>query len=144
MLVGCSALGLADGLEQEECRACDELNISEPLEDECLRWQCDNTSNVCVVDVRDDDNDDSPNPMCADEGAGDCNDDDSSVGRDFMETCDLVDTDCDGAVDEGALTLMRTDLVGATDGDALSPTMTGCSGCSGSTPRALRRRRRLT
>lgn len=120
LLGACSALGLADGLDQESCRACEELNAIEPQADECMRWQCDRVTSLCVVDVRDDDDDDSPNPMCVPEGEGDCDDGDETIGRGFMEVCDLVDTDCDGSVDEGALTLTRTDLNAATDADALS------------------------
>ena len=59
LLGACSALGLADGLDQESCRACEELNAIEPQADECMRWQCDRVTSLCVVDVRDDDDEET-------------------------------------------------------------------------------------
>ena len=124
-LGACSALGLSDGLdEREPCRACEELNAIEPP-GECYSWQCNNRvqpgAGVCVVDLQDEDADGSPDAMCAlDEREPDCADADANNGWLIGETCDLVDNDCDGAVDENSLAVARTELASAEEVRGLS------------------------
>ena len=51
-------------------------------------------------------------PVGLSEVGGDCNDSNASIFPGATETCDGVDEDCDGAVDEGALRTVYEDLDG--------------------------------
>lgn len=56
--------------------------------------------------------------------AGDCADDAAGVNPDATETCDVVDDDCDGAIDEGTLALATDPTsLGALDSDVRSVTV---------------------
>jgi hypothetical protein len=111
LAIGCSALGLADGLEPERgCRACEELDeISAPPE--CMSWQCSDpdapAEGVCVLDLIDADADGAPLAACAiDERLADCDDEDPARAPGATERCgaageERVDEDCDGTIDEG-------------------------------------------
>mgnify|MGYP000713246903 CR=1 FL=1 len=54
-------------------------------------------------------------------GDEDCNDTDASVGPGAVEVCDGVDNDCDGAIDEGVLTVSFLDADGDGFGDPTQP-----------------------
>lgn len=102
---GCSLVGL-DRLERAQCDGdafCASLNDSMPTGDACLTWQCNPVSRFCEPMARDDDGDDAPSMECAPSGeTPDCDDADAARSPLFTEaTCDQVDEDCDGAIDEG-------------------------------------------
>jgi hypothetical protein len=113
--VGCSLIGLTDGLEQESCRDCAELNAIDPTGDPCLSWQCSNPNDpmagMCVVGTLDGDEDGAPSAMCVSDATADCDDANAENTPMRAESCDLADNDCDGSVDEDALAIDRADLV---------------------------------
>jgi hypothetical protein len=51
----------------------------------------------------------------------DCDDDNAEIYPDQAENCDGIDNNCDGAVDEGVLTLFYADVDGDGFGDATKP-----------------------
>lgn len=59
--------------------------------------RCEAASSVCVFDILDKDRDGHAPPVC---GGGDCNDADPLVHPEASESCNGVDDDCDGLVDE--------------------------------------------
>lgn len=114
---GCSALGLSDDLDRAPCDACEELNTLEPPP-ACMSWQCttpdDPMNGICALDLIDEDGDDAPSMECATpERPADCDDADPANGPETSEGCDLADNDCDGSIDEDALTIASAVLVEA-------------------------------
>ena len=95
---GCSALGLTDGLDQEGCTSCADLNAIDPPP-ACMSWQC--IDGFCALDVEDLDEDGVPSAMCVpDDVPSDCDEADPEIGESFDEACDGKDNDCDERVDE--------------------------------------------
>ena len=101
-LVGCTFAGLTDyqvaecnpariGVD-DECR-----NLNTDLE-ACRFYQCDPGSRRCVLGARDLDRDGDPSVRC---GGTDCDDGDALRSGKRTETCDSVDNDCNGVVDDG-------------------------------------------
>lgn len=120
----CSLMGLTSGLEPALCEGqgpsfCEDLNESHPTGDPCRLWACDESSGRCAVLATDLDGDGVPAEGCGPAGAaGDCDDEDPTRFPGNAETCDLVDNDCDGVVDQGAFevearTLVEVDLASA-------------------------------
>ena len=68
--------------------------------DACTEDRCDEGDNACRSVTRDADHDGDPDRAC---GGGDCDDNDSSRSGGAREICNGRDDDCDGMVDEGAL-----------------------------------------
>jgi hypothetical protein len=60
------------------------------------------------------------------EGSTDCDDDDASIHPGVTETCDTVDQDCDGSVDEGLRVTWYLD----SDGDTYGDPTTGVEACA--------------
>jgi hypothetical protein len=58
---------------------------------------------------------------------GDCDDRDAAVNPAATESCDGLDDDCDGEVDEGLLVTWWTDADGDGYGDGLQPALEGCA-----------------
>lgn len=105
LLGGCSALGLTDGLEQEGCTSCADLNAVDPPP-ACMSWQC--IDGFCALDVEDLDEDGVPSRMCIPEGEPyDCDEADPEIAQTFEESCDGKDNDCDETVDEDLFRLAR-------------------------------------
>lgn len=126
ILGGCSLLGLADNLGGESCEAkdrsfCGELNAIEPTNDACMTWQC--RVGQCVVDIRDDDGDRSPNSMClpSDDPTADCDDSDPRNAPSGVEVCNGSDDDCDGWVDENASSIAQASLGTAIGTEGVEP-----------------------
>ncbi len=63
------------------------------------------------------------------DNASDCNDDNASIHPDAAETCDGVDNDCDGQVDEGTLSTFYADLDG--DGHGAGAPVSACEAPEG-------------
>ncbi|MEC7521572.1 MAG: putative metal-binding motif-containing protein [Myxococcota bacterium] len=98
LTTGCSALGLTDGLDQEGCTSCADLNAIDPPP-ACMSWQC--IDGFCALDVEDLDEDGVPSAMCVpDDVPSDCDEADPEIGESFDEACDGKDNDCDERVDE--------------------------------------------
>jgi streptogramin lyase len=68
--------------------------------DACTEDRCDDGDNACRSVTRDLDRDGDPDRAC---GGSDCDDEDSSRNANAREVCNGRDDDCDGMVDEGAL-----------------------------------------
>ena len=68
--------------------------------------------------------------------AEDCNDNDASVFPSAIETCDGIDNDCDGTIDEDVGETYYADVDGDSFGDPQS-TVESCSIPSGCRPRSL-------
>ncbi|MEZ4390699.1 MAG: MopE-related protein [Polyangiales bacterium] len=68
--------------------------------DACTEDRCDDGDNACRSVTRDLDRDGDPDRAC---GGTDCDDEDSSRNGSAGEVCNGRDDDCDGMVDEGAL-----------------------------------------
>jgi putative metal-binding protein len=66
----------------------------------CVVWECDDGACRATGDVLDADGDGHPSFAC---GGDDCDDADPAVPAEGGETCNGVDDDCDGVVDEGTL-----------------------------------------
>jgi len=102
---GCSALGLTDGLDQEGCTSCADLNAIDPPP-ACMSWQC--IDGLCALDVEDLDEDGVPSARCVPEDVpSDCDEADPTNGEGFEEACDGQDNDCDERVDEDVLVAAR-------------------------------------
>lgn len=101
-LTGCSLMGL-DKFERARCTddtSCVGLGALSPTNDECRTWQCEPTTRLCGVDLRDDDGDGAPLAMCAPAGVtADCDDSAQARTPGNQELCNLLDDDCDGVVD---------------------------------------------
>ncbi|MCB9741888.1 MAG: putative metal-binding motif-containing protein [Alphaproteobacteria bacterium] len=85
----------------------------------------DGLDNDCDPNTPDDDLDGDGAPA-----AEDCNDDDASINPSAAETCDGIDNNCDGSVDEGALSTFYGDADGDGFGDD-EDTVEACSAPSG-------------
>lgn len=59
--------------------------------------RCDPASSLCVFDILDKDRDGYAPPVC---GGGDCNDANGSVHPEAAESCNGMDDNCSGAIDE--------------------------------------------
>lgn len=123
----CSALGLSDGLEQSQCLRCEELNAVEPPGD-CQSWQCsdraDDANGMCIIDLIDADGDGAPPAECATpERPADCDDAAPTNTPGGTEICELTDNDCDGLIDEDALSVSTASVVtvGALSAMAFAP-----------------------
>ena len=68
-------------------------------DDACTIEQCDPASRVCTYAPIDGDGDGDAPRVC---GGSDCDDSRGDVFDGAPERCDLVDNDCDGAIDDGA------------------------------------------
>lgn len=65
--------------------------------DACREERCIGHGRLCTMNLRDDDGDGSAAASC---GGEDCRDDDPTVSPNMRETCDGLDNDCNGVVDE--------------------------------------------
>jgi hypothetical protein len=110
---GCLFTDFEDRLSQVACVGeppgfCEELAVLEGTSDPCLEWTCHPNKGTCALMPLDADNDGLANESCAEAGEPvDCDDDPANpvahlIGSSFSESCDGVDNDCDGAIDEGA------------------------------------------
>jgi hypothetical protein len=113
----CSLLGL-DHFRVQSCAAggCDALNRRDGLDPAgCRVWQCDATGQYCELAARRDrDHDGFASTVCP--GGTDCNDDVASIAPSATETCNGVDDDCNGYIDDtrsGTVTAPVTVLSGA-------------------------------
>ncbi len=77
---------------------CDRLNTDR---ESCTPYQCDPASRHCVQKTRDDDRDGDPSTKC---GGTDCDDNDAARSGHATEICDQLDNNCNGLVDEDAIT----------------------------------------
>lgn len=104
----CSLMGLGE-YELFECNAGDACtDRNKGREGECLQYYCTAVGRGCEPKPRDDDGDDHPNAgACGTLGdagvALDCDDSNVNVHPGEGETCDGLDNDCNGYVDEGVL-----------------------------------------
>jgi hypothetical protein len=117
LVSSCSLLGL-DRFHVQGCAAggCDALNRRDGLDPAgCRVWQCDATGQYCELAARrDHDHDGYVSAVCP--GGNDCNDDVASIAPNATETCDGVDNDCNGYIDDaraGAATASVTVVSGA-------------------------------
>ena len=65
--------------------------------DACREERCIGDGRLCTMNILDADMDGSAAESC---GGDDCRDDDPLISPNRSESCDAVDNDCDGAVDE--------------------------------------------
>lgn len=86
------------------------------------------TSSGCTVSTGDDDQDSYINDFY---GGDDCNDDDILIHPGGLETCDGVDEDCDGKVDEG---LEEYPWYADADSDGFGDDSTEVQACDGQAP----------
>ncbi|MCC7537830.1 MAG: hypothetical protein IT379_16520 [Deltaproteobacteria bacterium] len=80
---------------------------NEPTGDPCAEWRCDATKSVCARQRTDRDRDGFAPVACAGSAtagapATDCDDTRASAAPDAAETCNRMDDDCDGEIDEQA------------------------------------------
>jgi hypothetical protein len=104
-VASCELTGLGN-LPAGHCSShmdCEPLNTHAAIDPSATaRWQCDTQSHCVFRACRDDDNDGAPDPRCATPPAlPDCDDSNPNRTPGRMETCDGVDNNCDGIVDEG-------------------------------------------
>jgi hypothetical protein len=108
----CLFTSFEDRLQQISCAGepetfCAELAALEATNGDCRAWRCHPTENRCALLPLDEDGDGFSSEACARAGEPvDCNDDPGTgaaalMTPDGIETCDGVDNDCDGDVDEG-------------------------------------------
>lgn len=107
---GCSLLKL-DEIDRTQCATdmdCADLEAIRSTGSACRTWQCEPgmvngiAGRYCVEGVRDDDNDRVPPAMCVTAPApADCDDMTMTTAPGAPETCNLVDDNCDGIVDNG-------------------------------------------
>ena len=99
MLGGCSLSSISH-LDLRECSHdvdCAPLNEADGFGDgECVLWQC-NSRRACELRERDDDDDGAIASAC---GGTDCDDADASARPGNVETCDGIDNDCNGQIDD--------------------------------------------
>jgi hypothetical protein len=120
LLASCSAIGLTDDLQIQTCSDqlagfCEDLNELQPTNDECLRWSCDRTTGYCAILPTNMDEDEYPSEACVESGGEpeEC-DTDANINPGVAETCDGVDNNCNGVVDEGAFAV-DSELLGAAE-----------------------------
>ncbi len=124
LLAGCSALGL-DRFPQATCTRDRDCEGLPPPADDCLSWQCDRTTDHCMLDLLDADEDGfarmtSPSmAICAMDARVDCDDAAATTFPTAAELCNGLDDDCDGLVDDG-VAAATTDLPLRAMGEARS------------------------
>ncbi len=87
----CNAGNTPKSLDEDPCRNLDLATVG------CLRYQCNAATGRCEQRARDFDRDGNPDVAC---GGSDCDDRDGLRRSGRAETCDGVDNDCNGIVDD--------------------------------------------
>lgn len=113
LLAACSLVKLSDKIGQAHCSSdtdCDVLNDGKT--DACEIWQCSPDTKYCVFGPLDKDHDGYYPAMCQKTASKvDCNDAKANQNPGNTETCDGIDNDCDGNIDEDALTVSHDTAV---------------------------------
>lgn len=104
---GCSLMGL-DRLDRAGCTEdsqCSSLEAIRSTGNACRTWQCTNAvggSGFCEIVTRDDDGDGSAPMMCVVAPAlPDCDDANGLRSPLLIDSCNVIDDNCDGVIDEG-------------------------------------------
>jgi hypothetical protein len=93
----CSLTGL-DRFQFPVCGQCEVLNTRDSIDpDACMRWQCDSRDRDCALSILDQDGDHHGAPRC---GGDDCDDAAPTVFPGGTESCNALDDDCNGLVDD--------------------------------------------
>ena len=107
--IGCTFGGLADydipACNPDVLLDADGCNSLNPTAFSCVVYQCDRATRRCVRSVLDRDRDGDPDLRC---GGHDCKDDDPKISSLQHETCNGVDDNCNGQIDEGLLVASPT------------------------------------